>query len=388
MDLLKRSLVCKKISYDIKNNLLEKECYELSYTTRYSSGYLARLLLSQFDDVEYDFIINDSIFNGYIKKSNSFINVRFLEYGYNYISYFKSDFKYLNDIANYFKQFIINNNLEKELDCFSLLTELTRIDNLISFCLENKLNNLTYNLYLYFYDEKSNLANTFEKYINSYIESNFNIIFRFNILPLKNLYNTVNDRDALERLEYYDLLKNNYNYEKIVNEIIDESDVRVKDLIDKYSISHRTAYYIKGEYDICNDPKECYIQLKELVKCNSHINNINIIDPVFIRKHFLLSSNNSAIRLSNKIKEIILNELIEKIRGGYYNNEINELLNKQKNENNMKGMINFSKYLDTISKIDLTKNENKEELISKFVEKIYVSNEVIQIKLYPLNKIA
>ena len=54
----------------------------------------------------------------------------------------------------------------------------------------------------------------------------------------------------------------------------------------------------------------------------------------------------------------------------------------------MKGMINFSKYLDTISKIDLTKNENKEELISKFVEKIYVSNEVIQIKLYPLNKIA
>lgn len=71
MDQLKRNLVCKKISYDIQNNLIENECYELGYTTRYSSGYLAKLLISQFDDAEYDFIIDDSIFNGYCKTQNN-----------------------------------------------------------------------------------------------------------------------------------------------------------------------------------------------------------------------------------------------------------------------------------------------------------------------------
>ena len=78
MDFLKRSLVRKIISYDIKNNLLEGECYKLGYSTRYSSGYLARLLLSEYND-RNDFIIDDSLFNGYIEESNTF-NCAFLEF--------------------------------------------------------------------------------------------------------------------------------------------------------------------------------------------------------------------------------------------------------------------------------------------------------------------
>ena len=210
--------------------------------------------------------------------------------------------------------YLIDNNLEKELDNFHLLSELIKIDNIIWFCLENKLNNLTYNLYLYFYDEKSNLASMFEKYINSYVESNFSIAFRFSICPLRDLYNSVSDKNALEKLEYYDLLKNNYTYEKITNEIINEPNITIDGLMNKYSISHRTAYYIKGEYDICNDSEEQYIQLRTLVRSNCNLNNAEIIETSFIRNYFLFSSSITANRLSVRLIEIIFSELLNNIQ--------------------------------------------------------------------------
>lgn len=389
MDQLKRNLVCHKISYDIKNNLIEKECYELGYTTRYSSGYLARLLLSQFEDVEYEVLIDDSLFNGYLEKSNTFINVRFLEYGYNYTSYFKDKFKYLNECANYFKHYLIDNNLEKELDCFHLLSELVRIDNILNYCIENKIQNANYNLYLYFYEEKSNLASVFEKYINNYVDSNFDISFMYDISPLKEFYSGVKDANALERLEYYDLLKNDYSYEKIINEIINSNNISVNDLMEKYSISHRTAYYIKGEYDICNDTEEQFVQLRELVRSNSSLNNTQIIESSFIRNYFSFSSAISSVKVSNSLKDIIFNELMECIHNGYYNNEINDALNFPKNiEKNKTSILNFSNYLDMISKMDLTKDDNKRQLIYKFVEQIVESNNKISIRLYPLKKLA
>ena len=389
MDQLKRNLVCKKISYDIKNNLIEKECYELGYTTRYSSGYLARLLISQFDDVEYDFIIDDSIFNGYLKKTNTFINVRFLEYGYNFTSYFKDKFKCLNECANYFMHYLIDNNLEKELDSFNLLSELIRIDDIIWFCLDNKIDTSTYNLYLYFYDEKSNLASMFEKYINSYVESNFSITFRFSICPLRDLYNSVSNKNSLEKLEYYDLLKNNYTYEKITNEIINEPSITIDGLMNKYSISHRTASYIKGEYDICNDSEEQYIQLRILVGSNCHLNNAEIIETSFIRNYFLFSSSITANRLSVKLIEIIFSELLNNIQDGYYNKEISDILTKaQNNEKDKTTVLNFSNYLEQMSKMDLTNIDNKKQLIYKFVEKIFESKGRITISLNPLKKLA
>ena len=389
MDQLKRNLVCHKISYDIKNNLIEKECYELGYTTRYSSGYLARLLISQFDDAEYDFIINDSIFSGYIKQTNTFINVRFLEYGYNFTSYFKERFKCFNECANYLMHYLIDNNLEKELDNFHLLSELIRIDNIIWFCLDNKIKASTYNLYLYFYDEKSNLASMFEKYINSYVESNFSIAFKFSISPLRDLYNSVSDKNSLEKLEYYDLLKNNYTYEKITNEIINEPNITIDGLMNKYSISHRTAYYIKGEYDICNDSEEQYIQLRILVGSNCHLNNVEIIETSFIRNYFLFSSSITANRLSVRLIEIIFSELLKNIQDGYYNKEISDVLTKeQNNEKDKTSVLNFSNYLEQMSKMDLTNIDNKKQLIYKFVEKIFESKGRITINLNPLTKLA
>ena len=146
MNPLKRILVCKKLSYDIKNILIEKEGYEYGYSSRYSSGYLARLLLSQFDDVNCDYKMGDALFNGYIKETNRFINVRFLEHGYNYTQYFSDSFKYLNECANYFKNYLIDKKLENELDCFHLLSELIRIDNLVAYCLDNKIDNVIYDL--------------------------------------------------------------------------------------------------------------------------------------------------------------------------------------------------------------------------------------------------
>ena len=78
MDLLKRELVKHKIPYH-----------------SYDSSTLAKLLLSNRNDVEFNYKIKDSLFHGYIPSSNRFINIIFLEYGYNFISYFKDDFIYL-----------------------------------------------------------------------------------------------------------------------------------------------------------------------------------------------------------------------------------------------------------------------------------------------------
>ena len=63
IDQLKRSLTEHKLSYNIKDNIIEKESYDLGYSTRFSSRYLARLLLSQYTDVLLDFKINDSVIN-------------------------------------------------------------------------------------------------------------------------------------------------------------------------------------------------------------------------------------------------------------------------------------------------------------------------------------
>lgn len=388
MDFLKRSLVRKIISYDIKNNLIENECYKLGYSTRYSSGYLARLLLSEYSE-RNDFIIDDSLFNGYIEESNTFINILFLEYGYNYTTYLKNEYKVLNECANYFMHYLEENELENELDSFNLISELNRIDNLLNYSKINKLNNLTYNLYLYFYEDKSKLAIAFEKYINNYINSNFDINFKYNIRPIKELYDCVKGKEVLEKLEYYDLLKNDYTYEKIMNEIINVPNIEINDLMNKYSISKRTAYYLKGEYDICNDTVEQYIELNKLIITNNRNNNLDIIEPLFIRSFFLLSSYKSACILSSKLKDIIFNELIDKIHNGYYKNEIeNALKNSKDIDNKTTGILNFSKYLKEIYEMDLTKDENKKGIIIKFVEQIYVEKNKISIKLYPLKKLA
>ena len=59
------------------------------------------------NDVEFNYKIKDSLFHGYIPSSNRFINIIFLEYGYNFISYFKDDFIYLNEVSNYFKRYLV-----------------------------------------------------------------------------------------------------------------------------------------------------------------------------------------------------------------------------------------------------------------------------------------
>ena len=393
MDELKRSLVRNKISYDIKNNLIEKESHKLGYLTRYSSGYLARLLLSQYNNVSYDFIINDGLFHGYIKDSNTFVNVIFLEYGYNFTSYFKNNHKYLNECENYFKNYLINNNLEKELDIFGIVNELSKIDNILDYSINNKLSNITYNLYLYFYEDKSILASDFEKYINDYINTKYNIKFNYSIKPITELYSKIKDKDILERLEYYDLLPNDYTYEKIIEEVINKSNITVEELINKYSISHRTAYYIKGEYDIYNDMEEQYISLLKLIKSHNYQGNTEIIDQSFIRSYFSFSSELSSVRLNNRLKEIVLNELIEFLNGRFYDNAIKEALLEEHNHPNKDSdkkitkILKFNKYLDNISNIDLSIDKNISELITKFVEQIYEKDKQISIKLYSLNRV-
>ena len=80
---------------------------------------------------------------------------------------------------------------------------------------------------------------------------------------------------------------------------------------------------------------------------------------------------------------------MESIHNGYYNNEINDALNLPKDiEKNKTSILNFCNYLDMISKMDLTKDDNKRQLIYKFVEQIVESNNKISIRLYPLKKLA
>lgn len=166
-------------------------------------------------------------------------------------------------------------------------------------------------------------------------------------------------------------------------------NITIDGLMNKYSISHRTAYYIKGEYDICNDSEEQYIQLRILVGSNCYLNNAEIIETSFIRNYFLFSSSITANRLSVRLIEIIFSELLKNIQDGYYNKDISDVLTKtQNNEKDKTSVLNFSNYLEQMSKMDLTNIDNKKQLIYKFVEKIFESKGRIKISLNTLKKLA
>lgn len=381
MNQLIRRLVFKKITADRKNNIIEKETSKLGYPSIYSSEYLARLLFSQKDNYLFDYKINRSRFHVYDEKDFKFINVIFIEWWYNQIIYFEKEFKYLNACASFFKNYIIDNNLETELDYIQIARELKKIDDLIDYCFNNNIKKTSYCIYLFFYEEKSNLAIFFEQYINNYIKSNFEIDFIFNILNLKDLIYQINDKEILDRLEYYDLFKDDITYEKIFNSIIKDNQITVEDIINKYSISERTAKYIYHEYEIYHNSELQNKEIIKLVKAHLYDNNLDIIDESYIKYYFLYSSQKLSEKISKVLKYNIFFEALKLLLDGYYDREIKSLLNPK---DRIK-YISFVNYLDQMKNMDYSFENIQEEIIKRFVSKINIKNEMICVVLYPLS---
>ena len=381
MNQLIRRLVFKKITADRKNNIIEKEISKLGYQSIYSSEYLARLLFSQNDNYLFDYKINRSRFHVYDEKDFKFINVIFIEWWYNQLIYFEKEFKYLNECASFFKKYIIDNNLETELDYIQIARELKRIDDLIDYCFNNNIKKTSYCIYLFFYEEKSNLAIFFEQYINNYIKSNFEIDFIFNILNLKDLIYQINDKEILDRLEYYDLFKSDITYEKIFNSIINNTQITVEDIINKYSISERTAKYIYHEYEIYHNSELQNKEIIKLVKAHLYDNNLDIIDESYIRYYFLYSSQKLSEKISKVLKYNIFYEALKLLLNNYYDIDLKSLHNPK---DKIK-FISFVNYLDQIKNMDYSDENIQEEIIKKFVSKINIKNEMICVSLYPLS---
>lgn len=390
MDTLKRNLVIHKLSYEKKNNLIEKEAYKLGYDTKTSSAYLAGLLFSEYKNIIFDYRINDSTYHGYIKSSDIFINIIFLEYGYNFISYSKDGLKYLKEVSDYFKKYLVENNLEKELDVVNLYVELRRIDNIISYY-DNKDINATYDLYLYFYEEKSELITFFETYINNYIERNLITKLTFKTHPITELLDSINDKSILNKLEYYDLFKNGLSYEKIFNSIVNKN-VSKESLMNHYSISERTASILMNEYEIYNN---VYLQDEEIMKLlyvNQHKNNLEIIEEAYIRSFYLYSSKILSLTISQRFKKILYKLVFDYIDNGLYLNQIPELLSKideidgDKKSKIELGIAKFCEYLDKLN--DSRNNDSLiDEVIYKFIEEIKYKNNNIGIELHSLNNV-
>lgn len=362
MDLLKRELVKHKIPYH-----------------SYDSSTLAKLLLSNMNGVEFNYKIKDSLFHGYIPSSNRFINIIFLEYGYNFISYFKDDFIYLNEVSNYFKRYLVENNLEKELDIFNLNQELRRIEAILSFY-ENKEIIARYDIYLYFYLEKSELMNYFLAYINNYIEKHMHTRLACKIHPIRDLLNAIEDRSILDKLEYYDLFKNDLTYEKIFNSSIKNLNLSKEFLMKHYSISDRSANILFHEYEIYNTISLQDEEIKKLLISNLHKNNLEIIEEEYIRAINLYSSKVLSLTISQRFKKILYNLLLNYINEGVYLNQIPNLLSKENPFQFEHSITSFCEYLNAIkkNKIDM------DEVIYKFIDEITLEKNCIGILLYPL----
>ena len=386
IDQLKRSLVSHKLSYDIRNNLIEKEVYELGYKTSFSSRYLSMLLLSQYSDALLDFKIDDSLINGYLKESNRFISINFLEYGFNYTMYFKDDYHKLNQCSMYIKNYILENKLEKELDNLIISSELNNIDNVLNYCINNNIENASYEKYLFFYNEKSSLASLFEKYINTYINSNYNIKFRYIIKPVKEIFNSITDKSILERLEYYDLLKNDYTYESIFESIIKEPSIKLDDLIKKYSISNRTANYIFREYNIYINQDKQMEEIYKMLSCYIG-GDLDIIEEQNVQYFFLYSSPILSKLISDKLINFLFDETMSKIKNGYYENDIKNILINRNVDSNVYSKLaisQFNNYLESLSSNDFKNNSNKLQIIKKFVKRIITQKGRIKVELQPL----
>lgn len=362
MDLLKRELVKHKIPYH-----------------SYDSSTLAKLLLSNRNEVEFNYKIKDSLFHGYIPSSNQFINIIFLEYGYNFISYFKDDFIYLNEVADYFKRYLVENNLEKELDIFNLNQELRRIDAILNYY-ENKEIIARYDIYLYFYLEKSELMNYFLAYINNYIEKHMHTRLACKIHPIRDLLNAIEDRSILDKLEYYDLFKNDLTYEKIFNSSIKILNLSKEFLMKHYSISDRSAKILFHEYEIYNTISLQDEEIKKLLISNLHKNNLEIIEEEYIRVFHLYSSKILSLRISQRFKKILYNLVLNYINEGFYLNQIPNLLSKENPFQFEHSITSFCEYLNAIknNKIDM------DEAIYKFIEEITLKKNCIGIEVYPL----
>ena len=362
MDLLKRELVKHKIPYH-----------------SYDSSTLAKLLLSNMDEVEFDYKIKDSLFHGYIPSSNRFINIIFLEYGYNFISYFKDDFIYLNEVSLFFKRYLVENNLEKELDIFNLNQELRRIEAILCYC-ENKEIIARYDIYLYFYLEKSELMNYFLAYINNYIEKHMHTRLACKIHPITDLLNAIEDKSILDKLEYYDLFKNDLTYEKIFNSSIKILNLSKEFLMKHYSISDRSANILFHEYEIYNTISLQDEEIKKLLISNLHKNNLEIIEEEYIRALNLYSSKMLSLTISQRFKKILYNLLLNYINEGFYLNQIPDLLSKENPFQFEHSITSFCEYLNAIknNKIDM------DEVIYKFIDEITLKGNCIGILLYPL----
>ena len=386
IDQLKRNLVFQKLSYDIKNNLIEKEVYELGFTTRFSSRYLSRLLLSQYPDAILDFKNNNSVINGYLKEKNRFISINFIEYGFNFISCFKDNYYRLNQCSNFIKNYILENNLEREVDNLLISFELENIDDVLNYCIDNNIENASYEKYLFFYNEKSGLASIFEQYINTYINNNFNIKFRYIIRPVKEIYISITDKSILERLEYYDLLKNGNTYGSILESIINEPVIKVDDLIKKYSISNRTASYIFREYNIYNNHDKQMDEIYKMLSCHRK-DDFDVIEEQYIQGYFLYSSSILSKLISEKLTNILFSEIMNKLKNGYYEEDIKNILrskNVESNSNFKIAILQFNNYLNSLSSMDLKNIINKQQIIKKLVKNINCTNGRIEVELQPV----
>ena len=362
MDLIKRELVKHKIPYH-----------------SYDSSTLAKLLLSNRNEVEFNYKIKDSLFHGYITSSNRFINIIFLEYGYNFISYFKDDFIYLNEVSLYFKRYLVENNLEKELDIFNLNQELRRIEAILCYY-ENKEIIARYDIYLYFYLEKSELMDYFLAYINNYIEKHMHTRLACKIHPIRDLLNAIEDRSVLDKLEYYDLFKNDLTYEKIFSSSIKNLNLSKEFLMKHYSISDRSAKILFHEYEIYNTISLQDEEIKKLLISNLHKNNLEIIEEEYIRTLNLYSSKVLSLTISQRFKKILYNLLLNYINEGVYLNQIPNLLSKENPFQFEHSITSFCEYLNAIknNKIDM------DEVIYKFIDEITLKGNCIGILVYPL----
>ena len=387
MDFLKRNILKQIMSYN--NNKLNEEAKDLGYLTIYSSSYLARIALNQFKDIVIDYKYNNSTYNGFIKNESLFIDVRFLEYGYNYIDYFNDNLLYLNDSIIYFKKNLLDTNIGNELSIFNLYSTLIQIDNILDYAIKNNITNIKYDIYYYyFFDELDNLSKIFKTFITHYISDKFNINFNLEYKNIKELINTINDKNTLEKLEYYNLFKNDLSFEKILDSLLKQKNINIDNIISQYNISKRTAEILFNEYSINNNLEKQNEEIIKLIKYSSK--NIEILEEDYIRGAKLYISSKTSKAISDNFKNLVFQDLLDMLEAGYYNEEFNLLINdvlKQKDNDKRLKLLAYKNKLDSIGAIDYSNKDNKDSLIKEFIDKIDIEDEIIKLKLKTLRKI-
>lgn len=72
---------------------------------------ISKITFSQNNVIIFDYKINDNSFHAFMKEDYNYINVIFIEYGYNQLLYFVKEYKFLNNCATFVKGYNVDNKL-------------------------------------------------------------------------------------------------------------------------------------------------------------------------------------------------------------------------------------------------------------------------------------